>query len=261
MGVLNNTPDSFSDGGHYYQAPKKALARAHQMIAEGADIIDIGGESTRPGATPVSCEEELTRVIPLIKQLRAETDICISIDTTKPEVMQAAVSVGASMINDISALASPGALETAVTLAKPVCLMHMQNDPQTMQYNPSYPQGVIVAIQQFFQQQIERCLAAGMKKTHLLLDPGFGFGKSPTHNLQMVKELACFHQYQLPLLLGVSRKSTLGYVTNKPVDERLAAGLTLTVLAWLQGVSIIRTHDVGATYQALQMFTAVQTVN
>lgn len=257
MGVLNFTPDSFSDGGQYYNAPEKAVARAQQMIAEGADIIDIGGESSRPGALPVSSAEELARVIPLIKALRAESDVCISIDTTKADVMANAVAAGASMINDISALAGDESLETAAGLGVPVCLMHMQGRPESMQNNPYYSGSVVDEVNLFFQQRVECCLAAGIKTKHLILDPGFGFGKTPEHNLFMVKRLAAFRQHNLPLMLGASRKSTLGYLTGKPVNQRLASGLAIALFAMLQGVGIIRTHDIAETYQALLTMQAI----
>lgn len=257
MGVLNITPDSFSDGGQYYNALEKAVACAQQMIAEGADIIDIGGESSRPGAKPVDCAEELARVIPLIKALRAESDVCISIDTTKAEVMASTVAAGASMINDISALTGNEALETAADLNIPVCLMHMQGKPESMQNNPSYSGDVVDKVNGFFQQRVERCLAAGIKSKHLILDPGFGFGKSPEHNLRLVNHLAAFKQHNLPLMLGASRKSTLGHITGKPVNERLASGLAVALFAMLQGVGIIRTHDVAETHQALLTMHAI----
>jgi dihydropteroate synthase len=256
MGILNVTPDSFSDGGTYY-AKERAVEHAHRMIAEGADLIDIGGESSRPGALPVSLEEELARVIPVIEHLRAESDVCISIDTTKAEVMQAAVCAGASIINDIMALRGNGALAMAAQLNVPVCLMHMQGEPRTMQNNPQYKQDVVDEINAFFQQRIEACLSAGIAYKNLILDPGFGFGKTPEHNLRIVNQLAKFHSYHLPLMLGVSRKSTLGIILNTPVDKRVAGDLAIAVVAALQGVAIIRTHEVFATKQALVMVHAI----
>lgn len=256
MGIVNVTAESFSDAGAYLVLPK-ALEQAIALIDAGADIIDIGGESTRPGAVPVSAELELARVIPLIEAIRAQSDVCISIDTSKPEVMQAAVAAGANLINDIFALQSSGALAMAATLDVPVCLMHMQGTPQTMQKNPQYPTGLIPEIMQFFAQRIDACMKAGIHKKRLLIDPGFGFGKSVAHNMQLMQQLTEFKEFALPLLLGVSRKSTIGAVLNKDVDQRLIGGIALAVYAALKGVGIIRTHDVNETNQALQMIDAV----
>jgi dihydropteroate synthase len=256
MGILNVTPDSFSDGGTYY-VKESAIEHAQRMIAEGADIIDIGGESSRPGALPVSIDEELARVIPVIEHLGAESDTCISIDTTKAEVMQAAVCAGASIINDIMGLRGNGALAMAAKLNVPVCLMHMQGEPGTMQNSPQYRQDVVDEINAFFQQRIEACLSAGIARKNLILDPGFGFGKTPQHNLRIVNQLAKFHSHHLPLMLGVSRKSTLGIILNSPVDKRVAGGLAIAVIAALQGIAIIRTHEVFATKQALVMVQAI----
>lgn len=256
MGVLNITPDSFSDGGNYLVL-ERAIEQAHRMIAEGADLIDIGGESSKPGALPVSYAEELARVIPVIKRLRAESDICISIDTSKARLMHDAVYAGASIINDITALSSDGALTIAAELDVPICLMHMQGEPRTMQNYPQYTQDVVDEINMFFQQRIDACVAAGIKRKHLILDPGFGFGKTLNHNLSIVKQLAKFKQHKRPVMLGVSRKSTLGTILHSPVDKRLAAGLSMAVFAALQGVSMIRTHDVAETNQALLMVQAI----
>jgi dihydropteroate synthase len=258
MGILNITPDSFSDGGQYYNAPQRAVARAQQMIVEGADIIDVGGESSRPGALPVSSADEMARVIPVIKALRMESDTCISIDTTKAEVMAAAVAAGASIVNDISALSESGSLTMAASLNIPICLMHMQGKPQGMQNNPRYSGDVVDEVNLFFQQRVERCLNAGIKKKHLILDPGFGFGKSPEHNLRLVSCFAAFQQHNLPLMLGVSRKSTLGYLTGKPVNERLGSGLAIALFAMLQGVGVIRTHDIAETHQVLLTMQAIK---
>lgn len=256
MGVLNATPDSFSDGG-YYTDIHRAHDRAMAMILSGADIIDVGGESTKPGAISVSCAEELARVIPLVERIRAESDICISIDTSKAEVMQAAITAGASWVNDITALADDGAMAVVSRLNIPVCLMHMQGSPPSMQDNPHYPVDVIDELNSFFHQRIEACLKAGLHREHLILDPGFGFGKSVQHNLRLVKCLSTFQQHGLPLLLGISRKSTIGAVLQKTVFERLSGSIAVTVFAALQGVSIIRTHDVDETNQALQMLHAI----
>lgn len=256
MGVLNVTPDSFSDGGQYVDVTQ-AYQRAQEMIAQGADLIDIGGESTKPGAEVVSCTAELERVIPVIEAIRANSDICISIDTHKADVMQSAVMAGASMINDIKALTGEGALATAARLKVPVCLMHMQGTPKTMQDNPHYTHDVVDEVNDFFQQRIAACLQAGILLEHLILDPGIGFGKTVQHNLQILKRLAEFQRHQLPILLGVSRKSTIGAVLQKTVTERLSGGIAVAVFAALQGVTIIRTHDVDETKQALQMIDAI----
>ncbi len=240
MGVLNITPNSFSDGGSFLEAGH-AYQRAQEMIAQGADIIDIGGESTKPGAEPVSCADELARVIPVIERLRATSDVCISIDTYKAGVMEAAVTAGATMINDIKALTGVEALSVAARLRVPVCLMHMQGVPQSMQDNPHYTSDIVDEINGFFLQRIDACLHAGISREHLILDPGFGFGKSLSHNLCVVKRLGELQQHRLPLLLGVSRKSTIGAVLQKAVLARLSGGLALAIFAALQGVSIIRT--------------------
>lgn len=259
MGILNVTPDSFSDGGRYLTLDT-AITRALTMVAEGADIIDIGGESSRPGAVAVTVTEELARVIPIINQLRRQSDVCISIDTTKAAVMKAAVAAGASMINDIAALQAENSLAVAADLDIPVCLMHKQGQPQSMQLAPHYPGGVVEEINLFFKERLACCLGAGIKRQNLILDPGFGFGKSSQHNLQIINQLVNFKQHNLPLLLGVSRKSTLGLIINKAVYERMAAGLTIAVLARLQGVEIIRTHDVKETKQTLLTMAALQAV-
>ncbi|KTC87977.1 7,8-dihydropteroate synthase [Legionella drozanskii LLAP-1] len=256
MGVLNVTPDSFSDGGQYFQ-PESALERALAMIAQGADLIDIGGESTRPGSQAISCNEELSRVIPVIKQLRKESDICISIDTKKAQVMHEAVYAGASIINDISGFQSDESLAMAVELDVPLCLMHMQGAPQDMQTNPQYTQDVVDEINSFFQQRIETCLAAGIKRKNIILDPGFGFGKTSQHNMRIINQLTKFQRHNLPVMIGVSRKSTLGVILNTPVDKRLAGGLAVAVYSALNGVAMIRTHDIAETNQALTMVQAI----
>lgn len=257
MGILNITPDSFADGGKYLN-PEAAWQRANQMIAEGVDLIDIGGESSRPGAKKVSLQEELDRVLPVIQHIRAHSDICLSIDTYKPQVMRQAVAAGISWINDITALREEGALEVAAELNVPICLMHMQGTPQTMQQNPHYSFDLIDEINYFFAQRIEACLKVGLRREQFILDPGFGFGKTVRDNLLLVKRLSEFRQHGLPLLLGVSRKSSLGSVLGKEVHERLYGGLALTALAVMQGVSLIRTHDVAETCQVLHMIEAVQ---
>ncbi|MBA2657524.1 MAG: dihydropteroate synthase [Tatlockia sp.] len=259
MGILNVTPDSFSDGGKFYQL-EHALTQAHRMIAAGADLIDIGGESTKPGALIVSCEQELTRVIPLIKQLRKESEICISVDTSKPKVMYEAVNAGAGLINDVTGFRSDDSLTTAAELSVPLCIMHMQGNPKNMQQNPCYQQDIITEINTFFQQRLEACLTAGIKSKHLILDPGFGFGKTVEHNLRVVNKIKKFKLFNLPLMLGASRKSTLGTILNARVNERLAGGLAVAVFAALQGVAIIRTHDIAETNQALTMIQAIKMI-
>ncbi len=256
MGVLNVTPDSFSDGGRFVKLDH-AYQHAQRLIAEGVDIIDVGGESSRPGASPLSCAEELERVIPIIARIREHSDICISIDTYKAEVMREAIKVGANIINDIKALSEPGALETAANLKVPVCLMHMQGLPTTMQENPHYEAGVIDEIQGFFEERIKACLAAGIARENIILDPGFAFGKSVAHNLSIMKRLAEFQKYHLPVLLGVSRKSTIGTILQKEVSERVIGGIAMALFAALQSVAIIRTHDVDETNQALKIIDAI----
>jgi dihydropteroate synthase len=259
MAVLNVTPDSFSDGGLTLD-PKSAVEKALSYIKEGADIIDIGGESSQPGATPVSSEEELKRVLPVIAELRKKSDICISIDTNKPEVMQAAVDAGASMINDINALTKPGAADMAARLQVPVCLMHMQGEPVSMQDNPQY-EDIILEINQFFAQRIEACRKVGIQEHHILLDPGFGFGKTVEHNLWIVKRFNEFADHNLPLMIGASRKSTLGAILKKEVSERVFGGVAIGLITALQGVNIIRTHDVEPTQQALNVLYALDNLN
>ncbi|OGV44637.1 MAG: dihydropteroate synthase [Legionellales bacterium RIFCSPHIGHO2_12_FULL_42_9] len=260
MGVLNATPDSFSDGGNCLDS-QRALENARGLIAAGADIIDVGGESARPGAIAVSADEELARVIPVIELIRQESSVCISIDTSKAVVMHAAIAHGANIINDITALKSEDALRAAVDLDVPVCLMHMQGTPETMQDAPCYQTSIVDEVNQFFELQIGRCLNAGIKREQLILDPGFGFGKSVEHNLLLLNQIERFKIHRLPVLIGVSRKSTLGAVLNKPVGERLIAGIAVAVLASLRGVAMLRTHDVDETKQALLMIEAILTLD
>lgn len=255
MGVLNITPDSFSDGGMYNHLDT-ALQQARAMLQMGASIIDVGGESTRPGSTAVSEEEELSRVIPVIKALRQDRQAVISIDTSKPEVMRQAVACGANLINDINALQSPGALEAAAELQVPVCLMHMQNAPATMQQRPVY-NNVIDEVSAFFKLRISDCEAAGISKDKIILDPGFGFGKTLQHNLTLLKELARFKQFNLPILVGLSRKSMFGQILNKPVEDRLHASLSAALIAVTNGACIVRVHDVEQTSDVLRVYHAV----
>lgn len=257
MGILNLTPDSFSDGGLYLNNDT-AVERALQMVSEGADIIDIGGESTRPGAQPLSADEEIARVVPVIKSLRVKSDIPISVDTSKARVMAAAVEAGANMINDVRALQEEDALRTATSLNVPVCLMHMQGQPRSMQNKPEYKQ-VVNEIMGFLKQRIELCENAGISSDRIMLDPGFGFGKTLEHNLSLLKHLSEFVNMGLPVLMGTSRKSMLGQITGADVDQRLEAGLATTVLGFQAGVRIFRVHDVNETKDVLKVCHAVDT--
>jgi len=256
MGVLNITPDSFFDGGCFVD-PAQALSRAMAMAEEGAGIIDIGGESTRPGAAQVGVEEELQRVIPVIQAIRAQSDIPISIDSSKPEVMDEAVAAGASLINDVRALQQPNAMQAAAKLQVPVCLMHMQGQPGTMQQQPHY-HDVLGEVMDFLRQRSQACLDAGIAAERIILDPGFGFGKSLPHNLGLFKHLAQLRQLGFPLLVGVSRKSMIGTALDIPLEARLPASVALAGLAVWLGASIIRAHDVQATVQAVKMCHAVK---
>lgn len=256
MGVLNITPDSFSDGGCFI-APEKALKRAREMVAEGAAIIDVGGESSRPGAKPVALEDELERVLPVIRAIAAELPVSISVDTSKPEVMRAAVAAGATMINDIRALAAEGAVEAVRELGAIVCLMHMQGVPKDMQQSPHY-EDVVAEVGAFLEQRVAACVEAGIPRQKILIDPGFGFGKSLAHNLKLLANLGQFVATGVPVLVGISRKSMLGALTGRDAAERDAAGIAAAMIAAEQGVSIIRTHDVAPTVDALKVQTAVR---
>jgi dihydropteroate synthase len=259
MGVLNVTPDSFSDGGDFF-TPDAAVERALQMEADGAAIIDIGGESTRPGADPVSVDEEIGRVVPVIEILAPRLSVPISIDTRKPAVMRAAVAAGAGMINDVNALREDTALEVAAGCSVPVCLMHMQGEPRSMQQAPQYDD-VVAEVRRFLQERVSACQAAGIPREKLLLDPGFGFGKTVAHNLQLLARLDAFTGMGLPVLVGLSRKSMIGKLLGLEVGERLPASVALAVLAVERGAVLVRTHDVAATWQALQMSVALRTVH
>ncbi len=251
MGIINVTPDSFSDGGQFVTA-EAALKQAQKMVSDGAAIIDIGGESTRPGAATVSVDEEIARVAPVIEAIASEIDIAISIDTSKPDVMRAAVSAGAGFINDVQALQIEGALQVAVELDVPVCLMHAQGTPENMQNNPQYD-AVVAEVTQFLYERVTVCEQAGISRDKLIVDPGFGFGKRASHNLRLMKHLDSLVQQGLPVLIGVSRKSMIGKLLNVSVEERLAASLALSALAIWQGAKIIRSHDVRETVQAIMM--------
>ena len=256
MGVLNITPDSFSDGGDFFTL-EKAVARAGQMVEEGAAIIDLGGESTRPGAAPVSVEEELQRVIPVIEALHAAVPVPVSVDTRKPAVMQAAVAAGAGLINDVNALQEAGAVEMAASLEVPVCLMHMQGNPETMQDTPSYI-NVVDEVAGYLQARATVCMQQGIPKERILLDPGFGFGKTVTHNLLLLQQLERLVETGFPVLVGLSRKSLIGKVLDLPVDKRLYPGLALAALAVWKGAALVRCHDVRATREAVEMCQAVR---
>jgi len=256
MGVLNITPDSFSDGGDFFSL-EKALAHAHRMVAEGAAVIDVGGESTRPGAQAIPVEEELQRVIPVIEAISGSLSVPVSIDTRKPEVMQAAVAAGAGLINDVSALQAEGALQVAAQLEVPVCLMHMQGTPRTMQAEPVYLD-VVGEVTGFLQARAEACIAAGIPGERILLDPGFGFGKTVEHNLKLLKHLDRLTEQGYPVLVGLSRKSLIGKVLDLPIDKRLYPGVALAVLAVWQGASLVRCHDVRETREAIRMCAAVK---
>ena len=257
MGILNVTPDSFSDGGDFL-TPGNALIQARRMVEEGADIIDVGGESTRPGAMAVSQQQELDRVIPIISAISAEFPIPVSIDTTKAAVMREAVAAGAGFINDVMALRSPGAVDAARATGVPVCLMHMQGEPRSMQQDPCY-QDVVTDVKAFFASRIEACLAGGISRDRLLLDPGFGFGKALEHNLDLLNNLSVFVDMGLPLLVGVSRKSMIGMILGgNPVRERLHGSIAAAVMAFERGASILRVHDVRPTVEALKVVAAVR---
>ncbi len=257
MGILNVTPDSFSDGGDFI-SPEVAISHAEQMLLDDADIIDIGGESTRPGADAVSEQEELDRVIPVIEAITSRLPTIVSIDTSKPVVMREAVAAGAGLINDVLALQAPGAVTTAQELAVPICLMHMQGRPRTMQKDPAYDD-VVSDISEFFRQRVANCLSAGILRERLILDPGFGFGKTLEHNLTLLAGLDGFGELGLPLLVGISRKSMIGTILNDaPADKRLYGSVAAAVLAMERGASILRVHDVKPTVDALDVFNAVK---
>jgi dihydropteroate synthase len=255
MGIVNVTPDSFSDGGHHASAAA-AIAHARQLITDGADILDIGGESTRPGAATVSTQQELDRVLPVIEGLR-DVSVPISIDTWKPEVMRAALVAGASMVNDINALQEEGALNVVAGSGAAVCLMHKQGVPQTMQQQPQYTD-VIAEVSVFLRERISAAEAAGIARDRIVIDPGFGFGKTLAHNLDLLCELETFCALGVPVLAGLSRKSMLGAITGRDVNERLAASVAAALLAVQRGAAIVRVHDVRETVDALKILNAVK---
>jgi dihydropteroate synthase len=256
MGILNITPDSFSDGGRWSDKDQ-ALCHALEMVQAGADIIDIGGESTRPGAREVPVQQELDRVLPLVESVAAETDVLISVDTSKAAVMSAAVEAGAGMINDVCALRQENALETASGLAVPVCIMHMRGMPRDMQKKPEYVD-VVQEVLDFLLQRASDCQKAGIPAGQIFIDPGFGFGKSRQHNIDLFLALPRFVDSSYPVLVGVSRKSMLGQITGKAVDQRLAASITGAVLAAQAGAAIVRVHDVAETRDALKIVNELQ---
>jgi len=255
MGILNVTPDSFSDGNRY-SSVDAALERAARIEDEGAAIIDVGGESTRPGAGAVEEAVEIARVVPVIEGIAAASDIAISIDSSKPKVMAAAVAAGACIVNDVYALRAPGARACAAASEVGVCLMHMQGEPRTMQDNPHYDD-VVAEVYEFLAHQRDACVEAGIAREAIVLDPGLGFGKGLAHNMMLLRELSRFAALNAPLLVGVSRKSFIGRILGKPVDERLYGGLALAALAVTRGARIVRTHDVAATRDAVRMVSAV----
>lgn len=256
MGILNVTPDSFSDGGQYNQLDN-ALKQALLMQKQGAEIIDVGGESTRPGALAVSLDEELQRVIPVIEKIRENTEVAISIDTSKPEVMQAAINAGADMVNDVNALNNEGAVEVCVKKQIPVCLMHKQGEPRTMQESPRY-RDVVEEVRQYLVKRAETCAEAGIKTENILIDPGFGFGKSLENNLSLLREVNKFCMLGYPLLVGVSRKSMFGMLLDREIGDRLVASTSAVVIAYQKGARLFRVHDVEETCDALKLCEAVK---
>jgi dihydropteroate synthase len=254
MGIVNVTPDSFSDGGQYNQIDQ-TIRHAELLVAEGADILDIGGESTRPGAVDVSVQQELDRVIPVIEQLK-QFNIPISIDTSKAEVMMAAVDAGSNLINDVYGFRREGSVEAAAKLGVPLCIMHMLGEPRTMQKQPHYD-NVISDVMRFFQQQIKTLIQAGVSDQNIIIDPGFGFGKNLMHNCQLLNELREFEVMGYPVLVGVSRKSMIGELTGKTVEQRMPGSIAAAIIAAQQGARIIRVHDVAATVDAMNVISAV----
>jgi dihydropteroate synthase len=263
MGVLNVTPDSFSDGGRFLDLAA-AVDHGLHMVEQGAAIVDVGGESTRPGADPVSAEEEIRRVIPVVEKLRAQTGAIISVDTSKPQVMRAAAEAGAGLINDVRALSEEGALEVAVATQCAVCVMHMQGDPRSMQLAPHYVD-VVNEVKAFLAERIEVCRAAGVAADRIVIDPGFGFGKTLEHNLELLRHLRELGSQpsgaEWPIMVGLSRKSIVGRLTGRPAGERVHGSVALAVMAVINGARILRVHDVGATVDALKTVIAVQAAN
>lgn len=255
MGILNVTPDSFSDGGRHL-GKDAALRRAREMIAEGARIIDVGGESTRPGAMPVSADEEMARVVPVIEALRRESDAVVSVDTMKPAVMRAACAAGAEMVNDVLALQAPGALAAVSDSRVAVCLMHMRGEPQTMQASPRY-EDVVTEVADFLAARVQACVAAGIAHSRICIDPGIGFGKTLSHNLSLLSRIDALRPIGSPVLIGVSRKSMFGKLLGRDVSDRLPGALAATAVAVWQGAAIVRTHDVRASCDAVRVARAL----
>lgn len=255
MGILNVTPDSFSDGGRFVRFDQ-AMRHVEQMLADGATLIDVGGESTRPGADPVSAEQEVARVVPVVEAIKQRFDTVVSVDTSTPQVIAESAAAGAGLINDVRALRRPGALAAAAATGLPVCLMHMQGSPQDMQQAPQYD-SIVDEVSAFLIERVAACTQAGITEERLLLDPGFGFGKTLEHNLQLFAGMGRLLPQGLPLLVGVSRKSMIGQLLSRPVDQRLSGGLALVVLAVQAGARIIRVHDVAQTVDAVRMTEAV----
>lgn len=265
MAVLNTTPDSFSDGGQLYGNSdcldmSLVLGRVETLIVEGADIVDVGGESTRPNSVPVSADEELDRVVPIIEGITANFDVPISVDTSTPVVIQESAAAGAAMINDVRALQRPEALVAAASTGLPVCLMHMAGEPETMQGDPRY-KDVVKEVKEFLLTRVNACEQAGIARHNILLDPGFGFGKTLEHNLTLFRALPELGSLGFPLLVGVSRKSMIGAILDKPVDQRMVGSVALAMLAAQQGVGVLRVHDVAATVDALKIMNAVEERN
>ena len=256
MGIVNVTPDSFSDGGAYLDA-EAAIAHGRDLLADGADIVDVGGESTRPGAPAVPVQEELDRVLPVVERLAQELPVPISIDTSKPAIMREAARVGAGMINDVWALRQPGALEAARASGLPVCLMHMLGEPATMQREPIYTD-VVAEVRAFLAERVQACAAMGIQRERILVDPGFGFGKTLEHNLSLLRHLEQLTDLAAGALVGFSRKSMIGLLLEAPVNERLPGSLAAAVLAAWQGAGVIRAHDVKETVQALRVCAALR---
>lgn len=261
MGVLNVTPDSFSDGGRFVSSGKllldDALKAAEAMVAAGASIIDVGGESTRPGAAKVTQEEEMARVLPVVEALASRIDAVISVDTSTPALMQAAVDVGAGLLNDVRALTKPGALEVAASANVPVCLMHMQGQPSTMQAQPHYDD-VVAEVRAYLLERAQAAITAGVKKENIILDPGFGFGKTDEHNVKLLQSLPSLCASGYPVLAGLSRKSMIGRLLGREPKDRLAGSLALALIAAQNGAKIIRVHDVAETHDVLSLLTTIQ---
>jgi len=254
MGVVNITPDSFSDGG-LFASTEHALSHAFRLMEEGADLLDVGGESTRPGSTPVSVEEELRRIIPVVEAL-ANQNVQVSVDTSKPEVMRAAIAAGAVMINDVRALQIPGALEAVAEGGVTACLMHMQGEPANMQVNPQYDD-VVHDVKVFLKRRLEVARAAGIPQERLVVDPGFGFGKNQVHNIELLRHLDQFLDLGVPMLVGLSRKSMLGKITGSDINSRIHASIAAALIAAMKGAAVLRVHDVRATRDALAVYNAV----